>query len=250
MKTSLIFIVILLSIFNLHGQYDFEKYPAIKYKEYKDWKIYDWSETKQSINFTITIKDFFSTGDSLTIQLTSYVSKNKKSTIRIFKNTKQIQKIDEIMQFNLSNVQFEPVRMADIDGNGLNDIKISIPYMGNGLAAMNYRIIYLFQTKNGEFLKISFDDKMEKNRKEYDFDGDGNYEIITMNLNSYKNHNYWTFNLFEFKDGKLENVNYKANYPVMVQFLYKKNYKITDKMDRNKMKDFAIKSPVNIDYKR
>lgn len=247
---DLLFILIALTIFNVHSQYDYEKYPAIKYQKYSNWKIYDWSKTKRKINFTITIKNFYSTGDNLTIQLTSFSSKNKNSIIRIFKNKQQIQKITEIMRFNPSNVQFEPVRIADINGDGLNDIKINIPYMGNGLAAMNYRIIYLFQTENGKFIKISFDDKMEKNRKEYDFDNDGNYEIITSNLINYKNHNYWTFNIFEFNNEKLENVNYKANYPIMIQLLFNKNYKITDRIDRNKMKDYEIKIPTNIDYKK
>ena len=234
--------------FTAQSQYDFEKYPAVKYQEYDNWKIYDWAETKQTINYTITINKFYVNGDSLTIQLTSYTSNNKKSTIRIFKNTEQTQILTEIMNFNPSNVQSEPIRIADINGNGLKDIKINIPYMGNGLASMNYRIIYLFQIKNGHFIKVSYDDKVDCNRKEYDFDNDGNYEIITMNLNNFENHNYWTFNIFEFNDEILKNVNYKANYPIMVQFLYRENYKITDKIDRNKMKIYELKSPKNIDY--
>ncbi len=243
-KTTII--LLLLSI-TAQSQYDFEQYSSVKYQEYDDWKIYDWTETKQKINHTISINNFFTDGDSLTLQLTSYTVDNKKSIIRVFKNTDQTQIMYEIMNFNPSNVQSEPVRIVDINGDGLKDIKMNIPYMGNGLAALNYRIIYFFQTKKGQFIKISFDDKMNENRKEYDFDTDGNYEIITMNLINYDNHNYWTFNIFEFNSGILENVNCKANYPIMVQFLKKKNYKITDKIKRDDMKKHEIKSPDNID---
>ena len=153
------------------------------------------------------------------------------------------------MFFTPSNTAFEPARVADINGDGLKDVKFVIPYMGNGLAALNVKVIYLLQTKDQKFVKISFYDKMDKNRPERDFDGDGNFEIITMDLQEYKNHNYWTFNIFEYKDGQLINVNEKDNYPIMIQFLYKENYKITDKIDRQKMKSFAIKLPNDFDRK-
>ena len=55
-----------------------------------------------------------------------------------------------------------------------------------------------------------------KNKLERDFDGDGNYEIIVQSFQSYGYHNYFLFNLYNYKDGQLVNVNNKTNYPIMV----------------------------------
>ncbi len=232
----------------LKGQEPFEKYPAISYTEYKDWKLYDKSEKEKKVYNTLTIPDFYENKDSITIQLTSFVDNWDSSYVMIYKNKKQIQKFFEPMGFSQSNV-FEPIRIADINGDGLTDLKILIPYMGNGTASLNVRAIYLFQKSNGNFTKISFDDKMDGNRPERDFDGDKNYEIITMTLTGYENHSYWLYNLFDYNSTGLVNVNAKYDYPIMIQFLYRENYKITDKITRLKMKDFTLPLPEKYDIK-
>ncbi len=250
MKILTIIISILITI-PVYTQYSFEKYPAPTYKKYKNWELYDWTETKQTVNYTLTIEQFFNDKDSLTIQLTSFTSNlDSPSLIRIFRNESQIQKMTEQMFFSSLNTGHEPIRIADINGDGLQDLKIITPYMGNGIAALNVRVIYFFQTKNGEFVKISYADKMPKNRVERDFNGDGNYEIITMNLTGHQNHNYWTFNIFEYLEENLKNVNDRENYPIMVQFLHKDNYEITNKLSREKMKDFALQLPDEYEKKK
>jgi hypothetical protein len=221
------------------GQYDFEKYPAINFKAYKDWRIND---AEKNVESSLTIPNFYKSKESLTIQLTS--SKEhwfENSTISVSKSNKEIQKFTENMGFN--PIALDIIRIADINGDGLNDVKIIAPYMGNGTASLNVKVIYLFQQKNQSFIKISFDDKQYDNRSERDFDGDGNYEIITMKLMGYENHSYWNFNLFNFTNGKLINVNAKGNYPILVQFLKKENYGITKKISRQKMKSFTLKLP-------
>lgn len=248
----LIIIIISTLISDLtYGQHCFEKYPTPTYTEYKNWKFYDWTETKQTINHTLTIDQFFNNEDSLTIQLTSFTSNwDSASVIRIFRNEKQIQRMTEPMFFSTLNTGYEPIRIADINGDGLRDLKIITPYMGNGIAALNVRVIYFFQTKDRKFIKISFADKMSKNRLERDFDGDGNYEIITMNLTGYENHNYWTFNIFEYVGKSLKNVNDKDDYPIMVQFLHRENFDITDNLSREKMKEFALQLPEEYEKKQ
>jgi len=57
---------------------------------------------------------------------------------------------------------FEPVRTADINGDGLSDLKLIVSYNGSGLACLNVRVIYLFQKNGGEFAKLSFDDMKYK----------------------------------------------------------------------------------------
>ena len=137
--------------------------------------------------------------------------------------------------------------IADINGDKLQDIKLVVPYMSNGLG-LNTRVIYLFQQTNKSFTKISFDDKMfGQNRQERDFNNDGNYEIITMTLISYQNHSYWAYNLFDYKNNNFISVNNKYDYPILIQFLYKDNFKITNKMSRQKMKEFAQTKPEKYD---
>ena len=146
------------------------------------------------------------------------------------------------MHFSDINV-YEALRTADVDGDKLNDVKMVIPYMGNGLAAMNQRVIYLFQKTDGLFSKISFMDKMDANRPERDLDGDNQFEIITMTLNGFGDHNYWTFNIYNYINGELVNRNTKFDYPIMIQYLFRENYKVTDKITSEKMKTFGDKKP-------
>jgi len=235
--------------FTTKGQFPFEKYPAISYKNFNDWKVYDKSEKESKFHYTMTIPSFYNDHDTITIQLTSFTNNWDSSYVRIFKNKKQIQKFFEPMGFSPSNI-YEPVRVADINGDGLSDIKIIIPYNGNGLASMSVRVIYLFQKKQGGFTKISFNDMMDEDRRpERDLDGDHNFEIITMKLTYYGDHSYWLFNLFDFDSDSLVNVNNKDNYPIMTQFLFRENFEITNKISREKMKEFTLTLPEKYDKK-
>ncbi len=222
------------------GQYPFEKFPKIKYVEFKDWEVYKKTDR---IHFTLSIPDFFSNADTLTIQLTSFEIKWDSSYIRLFRNKVQIQKIFEPMFFTDINVTINPARTSDINGDDLTDLKLLIPYMGNGLASLNERVIYLFQKADGLFTKVSYLDKMGAHITEHDFDNDSKFEILTMTLNGYENHNYWTFNVYNFKDGELVNQNDLFDYPIMIQFLYRDNYSVTDKISHELMKTFSDEKP-------
>lgn len=248
MKTLLTIFGLTILTWTANGQFPFEKYPAIKYISYNDWKTYDKTEKEKIVHSTLTIPTFFDNVDTLTIQLTSFTDHWwDNSIIRVFRNKTEAQKIFENMTFNPAGL--DTVRVADINNDGLQDIKIISAYMGNGTAALNVRVIYLFQQANHSFKKISFDDKMSNNRQERDFDGDGNFEIITMNLLGHQDHSYWLFNIFNYKDSDLVNVNAKDNYPIMIQFLYRDNYEITNKISREKMKSFALTLPDGYDRK-
>jgi hypothetical protein len=232
--------------FNSFGQYPFEKFPAIKYKKYKEWKAFNTNNKQHKTEFVLTIHKFFNNTDSLTLLLTSFEDISDSSFITILKNGKELQRFFEPMFFYDTNLM-EGVMAADINGDKLQDVKLVIPYMSNGLG-LNTRVIYLFQNINKIFNKISFDDKMfGQNRQERDFNGDGNYEIITMTMIEYGGHSYFAFNLFSFRDNDLVAVNNKYNYPILIQFLYRDNFKITDKISRKKMKDFAQSRPEGYD---
>lgn len=237
-----------MTLFTWHtkAQYPFEKYPAIKYRAYNDWKTYDNTEKEGKVDNTLTIPNFFKNGDKITIQLTSFSDHWwNNSVIDVFRNKIKIQTFIEDMGLNPTGL--DTLRVADINGDGLQDIKIISAYMGNGTASLNARVIYLFQKTEHTFRKISFSDKMGKNKIERDFDKDGNFEIITMNLLGYREHSYWLFNIFNYKDGRIVNVNAKENYPIMIQFLYREDYKITNNISRKEMKNFAHYLPDDYD---
>jgi hypothetical protein len=240
---KLLLLTLTLTIATLaHGQehYPFENFTTIKYVEHKNWIQY---EKLDRVDFTLTIPDFFPNSDTLTIQLTSFKIKWDSSYVRLFRNKKQTQKIFEPMFFIDPNGTSDPLRTMDINGDNLMDIKLLTPYMGNGLASLNNRVIYLFQKNDGLFDKVSYLDKMGEHMTERDFDDDNNFEIMTMTLNEYENHNYWTFNIYNFENGELINQNDKFGYPIMIQYLFRENYKVTDKISIEKMKTFGDDKP-------
>jgi len=169
------------------------------------------------------------------------------SLIRVFRNKNLIETIKEPMFFTSMNVGYRPVRIADINGDALTDIKLVISYLGNGIAGLNERVIYFFQKTDGSFDKISFLDKMAG--PERDFNADNHFEIITMTLDYYEHHSYWTFNVYNFEAGTLVNQNQKYGYPIMIQFLHRPNFKITDKISAQKMKSFEQVLPEYFDKK-
>ena len=216
------------------GQYSFEKFPAVKYRSY-DWKI---AESESHVKHSLLLPEFFSNGKSLSIKLTYFLDQPKDSEIHFGESEK---KYYEDIPF--TPIGLDSLRVADFNGDGLNDLKISSYYMGNGLASLNIRIIYFFQKKDNQFVQISFDDKMGDNRSERDFDNDGNFEIITMTLQGHKDHNYWLFNIYNFQEDKLVNVNSKASYPIMVQFLHRETFEITKNLTRREMKKYEMVLP-------
>lgn len=249
MKVSKITFLLILVVSHVKAQYPFEKYNSINYRQFNNWIKYDWTEKRNRFHQTLSIQEFYNNHDSLTIQLSSFTDDYDSSYIRIYRNKQLELQIFEPMAFTGYNL-WGPLLVADVNGDSLQDIKLNVAYLGNGLASMNTRIIYLFQTKDEKFIKVSFTDKLEHgNRVERDFNHDGNFEIITMTLNGYEGHNYWTFDLFNYENGKLVNVDDKFDYPIMVQYLLKPNYKITDKLTGSKMKEFKLTEPKDIDIK-
>ncbi len=243
-KTLIIFFIIMIYGF-ANAQYPFEKYPAIKYKKKTNWVEYNKEDTEGKTHRTITIPRFYKDNESLTFQITSFVKK-ENSLIRIYKKNKHLQTIFEPFNFRYL---IDTLYISDINGDSLTDVKICCWYGGCGIASLNERVVYLFQQPDNTFKKVSYIDMSPCERLERDMDGDGNYEIITMDLIYHNSHSYWCFNLFNFKDNQFINVNNKADYPIMIQYLFRENYKITNKISKEKVKTFAIELPENFDIR-
>jgi len=250
MRKLQIFISIFLFTLSARGQYPYEVHTASSYTIYDNWTEWDKGDR---IHETLLVPKFFNNNDSLTIQLTSFGMSTDSAYIRLYRNKKLIHKFFEPCTL-YGMYENSKLYVADINGDSLLDIKFIAPLPYNGIAALNKRVVYLFQCPDTGFCKISFTDMFDnindstsESRPERDFDNDGNFEIITKTLENYNEHNYWTFNLYVFQNGTLVNVNDKFNYPIMIQYLFKENYKVTDKISKEKMKTFARALPVLFD---
>jgi hypothetical protein len=138
------------------------------------------------------------------------------------------------VDFYLSYASTYPIRVGDLNGDKLLDVKIIYDYHSNGLA-LSFRPIYLIQDENGFFKKYSFDNMFEDRIDlERDFNSDGKFEIQSVRLIQQNNHSYWYFQIFQINDTDLMEVSSKFNYPILVQFLKKRNYKQADiKLDND-----------------
>lgn len=234
----------------LYAQYPFETHPRIPYMHYKNWKLIDTTERRSA--YMIDVPRFFQKQTTLHILVATYPGADS-SVITLFKGNDQFQSfIDPYFIGALFGPAPQDVYIEDINGDGRKDVKIFVRGYGC-CGAYNFyaRVIYLFQNSNGTFTKTAFTDlAMEyKNKPERDFDGDGNYEIIVQSFQHFGQHNYFLFNLYNYQNGQLVNVNHKVNYPIMVQLLWRENYAVTRQISRKKMKGFEKKLPDDYDKK-
>jgi hypothetical protein len=250
MRKTILFLTFSLLALISSGQFPFEKYPEIHYKNNNNWKVLDQGNCYLQ---TMLLPRFYNNGDSLSIQISSFNSWDS-SFIKIYRNSQLIQTF-----FEPYSLATDYLLTADINGDSLVDLKLIAQQNWNGIAALSNRVVYLFQRKDFKFTKIAFSDMFLElpndsllrfdYRQERDFNGDYNYEIITMSLKRFENHNYWVFNLYNFIKGDLVCVNNKFDYPIMIQYLDKDNYRITNKISKMKMKEFSDDLPCKYDKK-
>jgi hypothetical protein len=251
-----LFIVICATISK--AQYPFEKYKEIKYKRItfnqsynKDSSIVYYYAKLSSPNKGKSIKSILFFGNEIDTMLTILIKKNEEI----------IQTISVHGDFPLRNMD-DYIYVGDINGDGLADMKISFNNMsGAGLAGSLEKRMYLFQRKNGQYRMISFSDfavdyshhKLNNSWidwPERDFNNDRNFEIITCRLTRYRNHSYWTFDLYNYVNGELVCVDDKYDYPKMFQYLEARdNYDVTKKISPEKMKTFKAKKPDEYDIR-
>ncbi len=235
MKIIICAILLLISIKSI-AQYPFEKNKAITYTKV----IFKQGATKKD-----SARMFFANYKSYRLELTGkWLNINEdRSKFLLFYKNKLIKTgwsyIDDSMLY-----QLEPLYIADINGDGLPDFKVAAINDGSGLAGSRVIKIFLFAQDKKHFKMISFGDFYGHSNKEYDFNHDGNYEILGQNYVSYKNHAYWSFDLYNYINGTLVNVSSKYGYPIITPFLYSKiDYNVTKRISKNRMKQFSLKLP-------
>jgi len=212
---------------NSYAQYPFEKYPAIKY----DTAVFKIIEGKGEYT-NVAVARY----KNYRVELLESRLKDSCNLLLYFKD-RLIKKIngDDFVSTYLDG----PLQIADIDGDGKFDFKINIWNVGAaGLASSRESKIYLFNKGDNKFSKteiLDFFPHMER-----DINKKGKYEIIAQSLAEYKKHNYWIFNLYQYKNGKLINVSRKFGYPIAVPFLFKDTYKVTHRIPKKEMKRLSL----------
>lgn len=225
MKFVLTFL--LLVSFKTYAQYPFEKYPAIKY----DSAAFKIIEGKGEYT-NIAIARY----KNYRIELLEHSLKDSSNLLVYFKD-KLIKKIKwgEFVSTYLDGT----LQIADIDGDGKLDFKINVWNVGAaGLASSRESKIYLFNKGNNKFSKIEILDFFP--HVERDINNKGKYEIIAQGLAEYKKHNYWIFNLYQYKNGKLVNVSSQFGYPIAVPFLFKDTYKATHRISKKELQRLSL----------
>ena len=177
MKTIILtyFFILFSSVSN--AQYPFEKFKAIKYKEYKEWKTIDSPKDSLPMFRKILIPEFDTKRINLKIEQTfvySLLDSTKNSMLKIYRNNRIVSKFKASIQ-DISEPL--PVYVGDIDGDGLKDLKIIFPHYGCGAYNVYCRTVLLFQNKDNTFKEIVFTDVFENfvNRPERDL-------ITTVNM--------------------------------------------------------------------
>ena len=98
------------------------------------------------------------------------------------------------------------VYQTDIDGNGLNDFIVFYNYRDWFLNGIKEDKVEIFLKRNeGAYQKIAYDAMTAGLEDFVDLDRDGKYEVIITNMNRVKKRNYFTYNIYEFKDFNLSN---------------------------------------------
>ena len=151
------------------------------------------------------------------IRLLELEQKTEASQIIFYQQNKVVQKLQVPFWFR----QIMPTAdIADFNADGIPDIKFRIYTGGNGSAALlNYKVFLISQ--QNKYRVFSFVDFSAE--KEYDFNKDGIAEIIGCTTTNYNGHNYWVYNVYNWKNGALVMVSKDFGYPLWTKVDFKTN---------------------------
>jgi len=141
------------------------------------------------------------------------------------------------------------VYQVDVDKNGLEDIIILYNYRGCGLGAHSDRLEVFLKKSDEEYSKIAFDGWSMGLEDFVDLDGDGKYELIITGFHEGQKHNYFTYSIYEFNDGKLKNADSKFDgFPKFVWITYKPNDKNTVHLTTEEKQSHVSEKNESISY--
>jgi hypothetical protein len=117
---------------------------------------------------------------------------------------------------------------VDVDKNGLKDFIVIYNYQMVGLGGYEDMIEIFLKRENNSYQKICYNSMSSGPEDFFDLDKDGRYEVVITDFYSGDEHNYFTYNIYEFKDYKLVNADTKfKDFPKFVWITFKPNDKNT-----------------------
>lgn len=150
--------------------------------------------------------------------------------LSIYKYNRCIKKVAFPFPLGVGSLE-DRCEVADLDNNQKPDVKLTIWGGGTGMAIQLSHKVYIFNFGD-RFRVVSFFDF--SNEREYDMDGDSVFEILSQNYVYYKGHSYWVYNAFDFRNGRLQNVSQKFDYPLWTRLLFRSDTTIAGKYQKEK----------------
>lgn len=140
-KTLIIFFALFFYSCN-QGSAQETKSAKLEFQTYTEWETKYDEYNSDAEYYELSIPDFFEGNDAVTVQIYHYGTEDNhpNSTISLIdKEGDFLTTLFEPTVFHEMAVVHTTLSVGDIDGNGLEDIKIEFPYMGNGLMALTTR---------------------------------------------------------------------------------------------------------------
>ncbi len=226
--------------FRAAAQYPFERFPAVQYQSLGPWQLAGSAAKPPRATATATLR-----AGAAFYHLRVFNERIPSDTFYVALSADGVTRQFLEPWYLLPESFAQPVRAADINGDGLIDLKLVINAAGGGGVRGLVRLVYLFGRPGGEFAKVSF--LSFHDGPERDFDGDGNCEMVVRELVSYRGHSYWSFNVFRYQGGRLVNVSPRYGYPILIQFLNKPNYQVSPRITSREAQQFLLRQPREMD---
>ena len=117
--------------------------------------------------------------------------------------------------------------VADLDGNGLDDVSLYVPSrsMGMGLGS---QLIVLSHYKPGAFRRLVIPAENFQWKDVFDIDGDGKREILSCILVGYGGHSYWVYYCHRLEGDRILELKEDVGFPRAIWFRKKANKRLVD----------------------
>lgn len=137
----------------------------------------------------------------------------------------------------------------DLDGNGLKDFVVFSWWGGAGLASMNYRVDLFLKKDKRQYQRISYD-TMNPDMKDFvDLNHDGKAEVIITGYYPGKKHNYFSYNIYQFKNFRILNSDsIFKHFPKFIWLTEKPNDKDTQHLSEKERRLHTIEKNRRIRY--
>lgn len=143
----------------------------------------------------------------------------------------------------------DAVYQADLDHNGFRDFIVISSFRGAGLGGHLGLVEIYLKEKEGQYHKISYETMAPGLEDFVDLKNDAKYEIIMTGYYSGKEHNFFSYNIYEFNGYKLVNADKKhQGFPKFVWLTDNPNDKDTLKLTDKEKKDHIEEKNTAIKY--